>query len=183
MKETTALVLWLAVIWAIVAARCVDRAEAEPLDTRGQDMRAATVLARVCFKEAGIHPTDDCAAIRVVLERVGRGDVVRGARLYSKRTFLPERLGRRPWIAFLNGAGTEPQGWPENLSWRAHRPRWLELVEHARTVLASPPVTCGGIHWGDRFRDHERAMRMHWVLVDCGDTRNEFWRVPERRRR
>jgi hypothetical protein len=36
-------------------------------------------------------------------------------------------------------------------------------------------------HWGMRSGiDWERARRAGWEEVDCGDTRNAFWRVPSR---
>lgn len=155
----------------------VRRQEARELLSRGapgQDLDPAVVLARVCVKEAGFDSPQDCSAIRVVLQRVGRGDVVRGARLYTPATFLPHRLGERPWIAFLRGDGERPSMWPGSMDWARYAPRWLALVEHARLVLASP-LWCGADHWGDRAQDYRRALAYGWVPADCGTTRNLFW--------
>jgi hypothetical protein len=54
----------------------------------------ALILARVCVKEAGFDSHRDCVGIWTVLDRVGSGDVVRGARAYSHRVFEPSQLGR-----------------------------------------------------------------------------------------
>jgi hypothetical protein len=158
----------------------VRRAEARALlaaGAPGQDLDPAVVLARVCVKEAGFDSPDDCAGIRVVLERVGRGDVVAGARLYTPRTFLPARLGARAWIAFLRGDGERPQGWPQGMEWERYRARWLGLVEHSRRVLGGP-LWCDAEHWGDALGDRARAIRNGWIPVACGDSRNLFWRRP-----
>lgn len=144
-------------------------------------MTPAVVLARVCVKEASFNSPADCAAIRIVLTRVGRGNVVTGARAYSPKTFDPSRLRDRPWIAFLNGRGTEPRGWPANLSWRAHRVRWLALLENVETFIATDYRPCEPDHWGDRLSDHARAVSYNWQPVDCGRTLDEYWRVPSRR--
>lgn len=151
----------------------------------GQDMSPHVVLARVCAKEAMFRSPADCAPIAHVLLRVGRGDVVRGARQYSPRTFMPEHLGRRPWIAFLRGDGAQPRDWPRNLRWENHREGWLELVAEAERILSDPlKIPCEPHHWGaPSGSDHERAVAQGWERIACGQpTRNAFWRIPRRKR-
>lgn len=153
------------------------------LDLRGQDLTPAVVLARVCAKEAGFTGYADCPAIAVVLLRVGRGNVVRGAQAYSRKVFDPSRLGRRPWLAYLHGDGAEPRDWPSNISWRFHGPHWRAMVELAQNVLDGPgEAPCAPDHWGDRLHDAERARARGWLEVDCGPTVNMFWHVPRRER-
>ena len=148
-----------------------------------QDDAPATVLARVCAKEAGFTGYADCGPIAAVLLRVGRGDVVRGARLHSRRVFDPIALGRRPWIAYLRADGAEPRDWPQHLSWRAHRPAWLRLMGLARSLVstgdARPGVPCEPDTWGGAM-DRERARRLRLVRIDCGPTVNDFYVRPPR---
>lgn len=152
--------------------------------TQEQDLTPSVVLARLCVKEAGFDAalTGDCAPIRVVIHRVGRGDTVRGVRRYSPKTFDPSRLGRRPWIAYLRGDGARPRLWPSNMSWRVYRERWLNLVSScARWIDEDFRPVCSPDHWGDRSQFiYERATRAGWELLECGATQNSFWRVPRR---
>lgn len=192
---TSLAVLAVCVILALGLVRCLGydfvstRAAAQDrhpvADTVGQDLSPAVVLARVCTKEASFDGYADCPPIAAVLLRVGHGDVVRGARLYSRKVFDPSRLGRRPWIAYLRGDDTEPRDWPTNMNWANHRPHWHAMVELARNVLGErgerPEMPCEDIqHWGDRLHDAERARARGWIEVLCGPTRNSFWRVPQR---
>ena len=151
-------------------------------DFTGQDMSPAVVLARVCVKEASFGGFADCPPIGSVLLRVGRGDVVRGARLYSPRAFDPSRLGRRPWIAWLRANGSKPESWPEHLSWPNHRSSWERMIALAQSVIDGPgEAPCTPDHWGGPM-DHFRAVRNGWIQLDCGPTVNEFWKVPRRAR-
>lgn len=153
-------------------------------DFTGQDMAPAVVLARVTWKEAGDDGFADLPAIAAVLLAIGHGDVVRGARLHSRRVFQPAQLGRRPWIAFLRGDLSEPRCWPHNLSWRSHRSNWQAMIGLARAVLSDgeerPELPCAPQTWGGEC-DRERARRLGLIRVDCGNTRNDFYVYPRRR--
>lgn len=180
MRETDAgkiLALLGAIVVAVVFAQeCRVRADS-------QDNRPAVVLARVAVKEAGFDGYSDLPPIAAVLLRVGRGDVVRGARLHSRRVFDPGALRQRTWIAFLRGDGQEPMRWPSNVAWRNHAPRWQRLVLLARSVLADPSLLpCAPDTWGGPM-DRERARRIGYVRIDCGPTRNDFYVNPPRRTR
>lgn len=158
-------------------------------------------LARICASEAGIQITDDCAAIHQVLRHGARErhmDYVQFAMLYATSVF--DGGGSRPWLAELDATGTEPTRWPRVTthrhgnrvvvsaapSWIRYRRRWLELLQHARAIVhGRVRASCEPQHWGcpqdalRQCRDHDRAVRAGWQLVDCGDTRNEFWQIPE----
>ena len=156
------------------------------LDLRGQDSSPVAVLARVCGKEAWPSRDGrgfaDCPAIGETLRRVGRGDVVRGARLHSVKVFQPERLKQRPWIAFLRAdrPDEQPRGWPANMSWTAQRPLWRALVALSRSTLEGPgEPPCEPDTWGGPM-DRERARRLRYIRVDCGPTLNDFYKNPPR---
>lgn len=145
--------------------------------------RAAHDLARICAGEAGIQTeTADCAAIHAVLtsrsERMGVGYRT-AARWYAGRHLDRSRSDRRRWVAWLRPDTARPMGWPSRLSWSAHRGRWRDLLTLARQIVAGThKADCAPHHWGDRHGDLERARKAGWDRLDCGQTRNLFWRVP-----
>lgn len=174
----------------------VEPAVANP-EERGEERRVNPLtqlaLARICVSEAGFQvETPDCAAIhRVLVERRGRGSLLRIMRLYSDSTFDREREDRRRWIAWLHPSGKKPRGWPEETtkgtphpSWKGYRSQWLAVYEHAGAILrgeVEPPCERAPHHWGMRGGiDLENAREGGWNEVDCGDTMNAFWRVPRR---
>jgi hypothetical protein len=160
------------------------RAQEEPPPERVE------AVARICVGEAGWDvASGDCAAIAALLvrraERLGLRPRAM-ARAYSRSYFGdPRRLLRRPWIASLTLAraepgSTAPRGWPSRLPWGRYRRRWAAVVAHAREALRGRVADpCGGEadHWGAPSLDR-RALG--WQRLDCGPTRNVFWRVPRR---
>jgi hypothetical protein len=135
------------------------------------------VLARVCVREAGFraHRTGDCSGIWTVLDRVGRGDVIRGAELYAHGT--RDLTGRRPWVPNLGARPGAPSGWPKALDWKGYERDWRALLAYARRLVAERPIiACRPHHWGDRHGDRVRAEGAGMSLVNCGATRNLFWR-------
>lgn len=163
---------------------------------------AQLALARVCASEIGLSGSpEECAAIHDVLSRRAErwnSSLTWAARAYSNRVFDAERSDTRAWVAHLRPDGGRPDGWPTRVTlrrrgearvvrhapWGAYRDRWLALYEAAgRIVRGEIESPCAGRvdHWGMRSGvDWERAQRAGWEEVDCGDTRNAFWRVPER---
>lgn len=148
-------------------------------DTRTQRDTDALALARVCVNEAGWDVTDDCAGILAVLrsrqQRIGLRTIAGTAAVYSTRVFDKSRADRRAWVAWLDDAATPPRGWPRNVDWPTHRAKWRAMVEHAALLLTQHDA-CGAHHWGGPM-DDARAIRAGWAPVDCGETRNHFWRV------
>jgi len=154
-------------------------------------------LARVGASECGLASCtpDELAAIAAVLRaRCPECRLATIARQYSARVFDRARRDGRAWVAHLEPDGREPSFWPREVlvrgelrshaPWGAYRQRWLDLYELAgRVVEGEVAAQCEADHWGcpeGTFgcEDHERALRAGWQLVDCGETRNEFWRIP-----
>lgn len=164
-------------------------------------------LARICASEVGMNGDIDrtlseCAAIYAVLtgraERTGMSFMTM-ARAYSSSVFDTTRRDQRMYIPHLRPDGREPHGWPTQISvrrrdgtvritdhapWSAYRERWLALYEGAgRIVRGEVTSACSEApdHWGMSHAwsvDMQRAERAGWTRMDCGDTRNAFWRVP-----
>lgn len=143
-------------------------------------------LARICVSEAGWDPGSECAAIHEVL--VDRARVIgisyrAAACAYSTRTCTRSRQDARRWIAHLTLDGRRPEGWPRGTSWTRHRALWRGVLELAADVIrgrVESPCPSPIHHWGDRHGDRLRALRYGWEQVECGRTRNLFWRVPGR---
>jgi hypothetical protein len=159
------------------------------------------MVSRVCYSEAGPTSTthQDCPALVEVLRASARRwdtTIAKAARRHSPRATgaRPEliRRMRQRWVSTLVLDGTEPTGWPQLLqhraahglgavSWHAVRPGWLARVAEVRDLLATPRAVCASTprHWGMRHGiDLARARQAQWVEIDCGATRNAFWRVP-----
>ena len=141
-------------------------------------------LARVACSEAGLLATEDeIAALGAVLRsRCDRCSIATVARQYSSRVFDRDRRDSRAWVAFLEPSGREPAHWPSVARWSAYRDRWLWIYETAgRVVRGEIDHRCDAPvhHWGGDMDTH-RAERAGWERVDCGDTRNTYWRVPAR---
>jgi hypothetical protein len=93
---------------------------------------------------------------------------------------LPARSDRERWVRALNAEATRPDHFPAHLDWEDYRPRWVDVMEFTRRLLAGrtrdrcrrSPITWGGP------MDDWLAIRRGLVRVDCGDTRNRFWARP-----
>jgi hypothetical protein len=189
---------------AVYAQPAEQTAATEPRATSRFEPRVTPQLAmaRICASEIGLTGSaEECAAIHDVLsrraERLGMTFITM-ARAYSGRVFDPERSDPRAWIAHLRPDGRTPTGWPTEVRvrrggetqvvrhapWGAYRGRWLTLYEAAGQVVRGEIESpCEGPvdHWGMRSGvDWERARRAGWDEVNCGETRNAFWRVPAR---
>ena len=183
-------VLTLAAILALYAWAL--RAGAQiPLHPAPAHPAHVEALARICVAEAGWDTaTGDCAAIVALLarraERLGLRPITM-ARAYSSRHFDARRTDARRWIADLGLRAHEPRGWPSALDWQGrYRPAWLATVAHVEALLRAGgdvAAPCAGLadHWGaPHGADLRRALRAGWQRLDCGPTRNAFWRVPRR---
>lgn len=159
-------------------------------------------LARVCASEVGLRGShEECAAIADVLRlRASRYEMTLSAmaRVYSDRVFDTERRDGRAWLAHLSANGREPAQWPELVTvrrrgevrvmrhapWAAYQSDWESLYEAAGRIVSGElrsRCEAPAEHWGMRHGiDMERARRAGWEEVDCGDTRNAFWRTPVR---
>lgn len=186
-----------------VSAQRVEVVEMAPRTQRREPrVDSQLALARVCASEIGLSGEPlECAAIHDVLTRRAersRASMLWMARQYSNRVFDQQRRDARAWVAHLRPDGRRPDGWPtvvtvrrrgevrtvRHAPWGAYRDRWLALYEAAGQIVegeiqsqCQEPVD----HWGARYGiDWERAQRAGWQEVDCGETRNAFWRLPAR---
>lgn len=162
--------------------------------------REGLLLARICAHEAGwdAHETGDCAAIHEVLWRGAMRHNLSYrayAYAYSGRALRGETS--RAYFAELDADGSEPPSWPRYVtrrredgavsvlpgpSWSSYRYRWLDLLAYAEAIVhdgpdASSPCAEPVHDWGGVV-DMERAERIGLVVVDCGETRNLFYRRP-----
>lgn len=123
---------------------------------------ATLILAVTLFAEAGYHTPDYAPILQVMQTRAERQGVPIEtlASRYSaawKRPLLKRRV--------MSEISNE---------------RFGEIVEtvqaFARGKLRNP---CKGRvdHWGDRHTDMQRALKAGWKRIDCGETKNLFWRV------
>lgn len=157
-----------------------------PLTPREE--RQALALARICVSEAGFTlRTRDCELIYHVLRTRSRsGELEMGTmRAYCTKSFNKARTDNHRWVAHLNRAGREPQGWSETTTvpWSRRRSAWLRVLEHTRDLIRNRPENpCGDRldHWGSKGFRKRRHLRNGWRIVDCGETLNEFWALPDR---
>lgn len=150
--------------------------------------RMQLALARICVSESGFQTrTNDCTLIYHALRtRSSTGEITMGImRAYSGRTFDRNRADRHRWIAHLNPNFREPHGWSETVTipWSTRREGFVEVYNHAGSLLRTRPEnTCGMRidHWGAPGFRRSLHLSNGWRLVECGETLNDFWSIPER---
>lgn len=177
-----------------------DRDEARRLAiilTRNGELSDDLMLARMCYGEASARvDVNDCAAILAVVDKKRRSR----SRAEMIATYGPRRVYPHPddvrqrWISELQANGKRPPSWPGITdrafpAWRSWGcPRWVRVLEHAKGLIRRHPRSIGNgpcseapDHWGGEMDDH-RAIRAGFIPVNCGNTLNNFWRVPDRNR-
>lgn len=147
-------------------------------------------LARAVVHEAGFDATpDEVAAMHAVAVARCAGSMrCQMPRFFAGRT-------TRAWAQWLRRDATRPWGWPEFVTrqgrrdpsrvrlvahapWSHYRDRWLALLEVADRVVAGElAASCSPEAWGGAV-DRARARRLRLVEIDCGETRNAFYRFP-----
>lgn len=157
-------------------------AAAQPLD-------AATMLARVCWSEAGLRSrmTGECHALFRSLQNKAAARSQPGRevtwvahmRAYASKVFNPLRTDNRRWLAHLRRDGHQPTGWDVRgrdgrpLPWRNSRGAWLRLVAHASRLVAGEmnwnPCDLEPMDWGVEPAVSAYLHRnRHAVVVHCG---------------
>lgn len=136
----------------------------------------AVTLARLCVHEAGWESPADCVLIHNVLVGISERDDVsyrRAAELAAPR--LARCAVSRRWVCGLDEDAVRPAHWPL-ASWETYRTHWLEILDHARNVIAGTvPSPCHHRPrvWGsaaDVVRGRELGHT--WVDAGCRGTRN-----------
>ena len=142
-------------------------------------------LSRAMVAESNWATADYAPVAHVMMRRAKqRGvSIARMCSLYV--SVLRQRSGvyvvttpRAQWIRGLQLDGSRPEAWPASQSWTAYRDRWLAVIATARAAIAGTLADpCPSAeHWGSH-QDHA------WpglVVVDCGATRNVFYRTVPR---
>jgi len=150
--------------------------------------RMQLALARICVSESGFQVrTNDCLLIYHVLRTRSRtGEVTMGImRAYAPRSFNLNRTDNHRWVSHLRSDFREPHNWSEvvSLPWSVRREGWREVYEYAGMLLRNDPPNPCGIridHWGARYFRRNTHIRNGWIPVECGETRNQFWSMPDR---
>lgn len=143
----------------------------------------ALALARISVGESGFQvDTNDMGGIHEVLkDRTRRQEwtYLQAAKLYSTNHFRKDRKDSRKWIAWLRKDLRKPVGWYKNVPWSKHRDMWATMLLRAEQYVQDElPPPCNPHLWGDHNKDLQRARRNGWRMIDCGNTKNLFWRVP-----
>lgn len=149
--------------------------------------RLQLALSRICVSESGFQiRTNDCSLIYHTLRTRSRtGEITMGImRAYSGRTFDRNRTDRHRWIPHLNHDFREPEGWRETVTipWSTRRGRFIEVYNHVGSLLRRRPENTCGVridHWGARGFRRQLHLSNGWRLVQCGETLNDFWSIPE----
>jgi len=152
---------------------------------RGRQLRIA--LARVCVSESGFQiATNDCRLIFEALRTRGGGRLsVWIMKAYAKKAFDRNRTDPRKWIPFLNDRFFEPRHWTETVvvPWSSRRQAFISVYNYASHLISTNPQPLCGVridHWGARGFKRRQHLREGWTLVRCGETRDDFWTMPDR---
>lgn len=84
-----------------------------------------------------------------------------------------ERESNCRWTRGLRDSDAEPEGWYAELSWPRFAPRWAQVREYARRLVAgevrSRPCDGTPFTWGSRRLDMARALERGLVPLGCRD--------------
>ncbi len=144
-------------------------------------------LSRICISESGFQVrTNDCNMIYHALRtRSDSGEITMGImRAYAPKSFDLERTDNHRWIAHLRSDFREPRGWREvaSISWSTRREGFRQVYEHVGMLLRTRPENPCGVridHWGARYFRRNRHIRNGWTPIECGETLNQFWSLPD----
>lgn len=130
-------------IIALITAFCLGSAAGEwgviarpkkPIPESTWNEKTKVWLGRSCVGEAGFTAHDECVAIAWVYATRYRDTGYKGTfkGLIRKYSSAVKKHGahKRPWLLGLNSQGNRPKSWPDNLSWKQHRPLWLSILGH-----------------------------------------------------
>ena len=169
----------------------IDRTPAEPDEpppATPPDRKLQLALARICVSEAGFQiRTRDCELIYHVLRSRSRsGELTIGImRAYASKSFDRLRTDSHRWVAYLNHTFSEPRGWDETTSipWSRRRDAFRDVYERAGQLIRERPVNpCPDRldHWGAPHFRRRQHLQNGWKIVECGETLNTFWSLPDR---
>jgi hypothetical protein len=141
-------------------------------------------LARAMVSEAGWEETDDHVAVAYVLHR--RWQLARKQfpgfsmisiiRKYCSGFRNTAVTPRQHWVKNLTIDARRPVGWPDDISWKHYRERWLavlRLAESWRKGEHADPCNGKSMYWGGPMDRPSKRM----IQMDCGETKNRFYTV------
>lgn len=151
--------------------------------------RVQLALARICVSEAGFQVrTRDCELIYHALRSRSRsGDITIGImRAYAPKSFNRQRNDNHRWVSHLSHTFSEPKFWRETttIPWSRRVDGFREVYEFVGQLIQSRPSSpCASRvdHWGARHFRRRTLLQRGWRIVNCGETLNTFWTLPERR--
>lgn len=143
-------------------------------------------LTRICISESGFQVrTNDCTMIYHALRtRSSTGEITLGImRAYAPQSFNIHRTDNHRWIAHLRIDAREPIGWRETttISWSTRKEGFQQVWNHVGMLLRTRPENSCGIridHWGARYFRRRTHIRNGWIPIQCGETLNQFWSLP-----
>lgn len=186
--DTSVRFAWFLFVGMLAGVMLSECEHAESQDSE----RASLLLARVCVSEAGWScwaRHDGYAIHEATLRRMGENDSVRAAlRRYSPRATGVESTNdeRLRWVSQLNERGDRPRDWPgpPHAGWERYRGQWLSVLERAREVVTwtlddrDEWSVCDESPSDWAAPEHPPSPGLTWV--DCGRTRNRFYRSQRR---
>lgn len=144
---------------------------------QAQTIEDVVRVSQLTVNEASFALSNDHESITLVIKQRAEREGISPAEYIIRHH---RRIGaNRPWINGLNAEGTEPEGWPDSVSWEDYRGRWMDIQARVRATLAGQSRReCNAITWGSPQVDAERIARMvssgKYAIVQCGVTRNTF---------
>lgn len=169
-----------------------------PGESRASDV---LMLSRIAVSERSfVLGHDDHPAIHWVIRDVQRRFIRRenrcvsyteAARIHSPRATGARQTtgGRQRWVSKLGWHGHRPVHFPRHLNWRKHRIRFGQILEHSQDIYDGKiqdrcrqrPHYWGGNHPNDKRRAACALAEGRWEIVDCGQTKNTFYRRTGKR--
>jgi len=166
--------------WWIIAVFILASLCALADSVEGQQPRVE--LAQCMVGEEGWNTPDGWLAIAHVINK----RLERARRRFPKLTYRQQLFGYckalssdRRWLRNLSPTLAEPAGWPREVRWDRHRDKWKAALRVASSWHGTKDPCPTAIHWGSTVLESDiaNARRHAMVEVDCGDTRNAFYRL------
>lgn len=169
----------------------MDRIRGRAAVRRSDDMAADAPLwlARCAIGEEGFASPRGHLAVMHVLDKRHKQVIKRWPTL----TFRAQVLGYckclssdRRWVRSMQPPvgnvlyAPTPEGWPSRWRWMgSNESSWRAALRLASTFRSIKDPCPKAMHFGSPYlkRDIDNAERHKMVLVDCGDTKNNFYRL------
>ena len=176
----------------MVLAASAASAQTRPIPKSQWNRETHIWLARAMVAEAGWRAERDHIAIAYVLARRWRRltedwpalrfiDIIRNY-CAGLGSYTREFTARQRWLRSLSWSDEKPKGWPRAASWSRHLPLWRKALRRSAQWSKggmSDPCRGRAWHWGGIIDTPQGRM----VPVNCGKTRNTYYRVLNHKKR